>query len=422
MERLSNRYFEALQENSGSLQIQVNDVNIGRPLANAQVIVKDEAGKVIEELITDESGQTPIINLPAPPQEYSLEAEQTVRPYSIYNLEANFEGYKKAIVNGTQVMANSLALQEINTEALTQNSDSNIVIDIGPSRLWGDYEPKIIEDSVKPIAPPSGQIVLDQVVIPEYIIVHNGVPSDSSAPNYYILYKDYIKNVACSELYSTWPDATLRANILAIISFTLNRVFTEWYRNKGYNFTITSSTAYDHAFIYGRNIYKRIATIVDEMFNTYITKFGIRQPLLAQYCDGAKVSCPNWMSQWGSKYLGDQGLNAVNILRRYYGQDIYLEQAQKVAGVPLSFPGTLLQVGSRGKDVRTIQNQLLAISKNYPAIPKLKVDGIYGNKTRNAVQIFQSVFNLPTTGSVGFSTWYRISEIYVAVEKLAELV
>ena len=235
-------------------------------------------------------------------------------------------------------------------------------------------------------------------------------------------FKDYIKNVACSEIYSTWPDATLRANVLAIISFVLNRVFTEWYRGKGYDFTITSSTAYDHAFVYGRNIYKSISIVVDEMFNTYITKFGIRQPLLAQYCDGKKVSCPNWMSQWGSKYLGDQGYNAINILRRYYGQDIYLEQARKVSGIPASYPGVVLQVGSRGKDVRTIQNQLLTISRNYPAIPKLKVDGIFGNMTRQAVQIFQQVFYLPASGLVDFPTWYKISNIYVAVAKLAELV
>ena len=421
MEKLSGRYFETLQEATGSLQIQVNDINIGRPLPNAQVTVKDENGKIVEELITDESGQTPIINLSTPPREYSLESEQSVRPYAIYNIEAKIQNFRNVNIYGTQVLSNSLALQEINTETNAQD-ESPIVINIGPNTLWGNYDPKIPEDSIKPLNPPTGEIVLDEVVIPEYIVVHYGVPSDTSAPNYYIPFKDYIKNVACSEIYSTWPDATIRANVLAIISFALNRVFTEWYRNKGYNFTITSSTAYDHAFIYGRNIYKSISMVVDEMFNTYITKFGIRQPLLAQYCDGIKVTCPNWMSQWGSKYLGDQGYNAVNILRRYYGQDIYLEQAKKVSGVPSSFPGTVLQVGSRGKDVRTIQSQLLAISRNYPAIPKLKVDGIFGNMTRKAVQTFQQIFYLSPTGFVNFGTWYKISDIYVAVEKLAELV
>ena len=421
MENLNGRYFDAMQESEGSLQIQVNDENVGQPLAGAQVRVKDEDGKIVEELITDDSGQTPVINLPAPSREYSLEAEQSVRPYSIYNIEVNLQNFRDVNVFGTQVLPNSLALQQINTQQSSQYQ-SPISINIGPNTLWGDYDPKIPEDSIKPLKPPTGQIVLDEVVIPEYIVVHYGVPSNSSAPNYYIPFKDYIKNVACSEIYSTWPDATIRANVLAIISFALNRVFTEWYRNKGYNFTITSSTAYDHAFIYGRNIYKSISMVVDEMFNTYITKFGIRQPILAQYCDGIKVTCPNWLSQWGSKYLGDQGFNAVNILRRYYGQDIYLEQAKKVSGVPSSFPGTILQVGSRGKNVRTIQNQLLTISRNYPAIPKLKVDGIFGNMTRKAVQTFQQIFYLSPTGYVDFGTWYEISDIYVAVAKLAELV
>lgn len=412
-----------MQENLGSLQIQVNDTSIGRPIPNAKVIIKNEENNTIEELITDSSGQTPVINLPAPDINFSLEQQNnSTRPYSIYNIQASYPDYNSKNIIGTQILANNLAIQEINLERKdTPNPENNNII-IKPNTLWGEYEPKIPENPTKPLNFPSGEVVLNKIVIPEYIVVHDGVPSDKSAKNYYILFKDYIKNVACSEIYSTWPDATLRANVLAIISFVLNRVYTEWYRNKGYDFTITSSTAYDCAFFYGRNIYKSISIIVDEMFNTYITKFGIRQPLLAQYCDGKKVSCPNWLSQWGSKYLGDQGYNAVNILRRYYGQDIYLDQAQKVSGIPLSFPGTTLQVGSRGDNVRTIQSQLTAINKNYPAIPKLKVDGIFGNQTRQAVQTFQNVFYLPATGLVDFKTWYKISNIYVAVQKLAELV
>lgn len=411
-----------MQENSGSLQIQVTDTSIGMPIPNAKVIIKDESNNTIEELITDNSGQTPIINLPAPNINFSLEENNNAtRPYSVYNLQASSQDYNLKNIIGVQILPRDLAIQEINLERKDKpNQENNIIIQ--PNTLWGSYDPKIPEDPTKPLNFPSGEVVLNKIVVPEYIVVHDGVPSDSSAKNYYILFKDYIKNVACSEIYSTWPDATLRANILAIISFVLNRVYTEWYRNKGYDFTITSSTAYDHAFFYGRNIYKSISIIVDEMFNTYITKFGIRQPLLAQYCDGKKVSCPNWLSQWGSKYLGDQGYSAINILRRYYGQDIYLDQAQKISGIPISFPGTILQVGSRGQNVRTIQSQLSAINKNYPAIPKLKVDGIFGNQTRQAVQIFQNVFYLPATGLVDFKTWYKISNVYVAVQKLAELV
>ena len=411
-----------MQENSGSLQIQVTDTSIGMPIPNAKVIIKDESNNTIEELITDNSGQTPIINLPAPNINFSLEENNnSTRPYSVYNLQASSPDYNLKNIIGVHILPRDLAIQEINLERKDKpNQEDNIIIK--PNTLWGSYDPKIPEDPTKPLNFPSGEVVLNKIVVPEYIVVHDGVPSNSSAKNYYILFKDYIKNVACSEIYSTWPDATLRANILAIISFVLNRVYTEWYRNKGYDFTITSSTAYDHAFFYGRNIYKSISIIVDEMFNTYITKFGIRQPLLAQYCDGKKVSCPNWLSQWGSKYLGDQGYSAINILRRYYGQDIYLDQAQKISGIPISFPGTVLQVGSRGQNVRTIQSQLSAINKNYPAIPKLKVDGIFGNQTRQAVQTFQNVFYLPATGLVDFKTWYKISNVYVAVQKLAELV
>lgn len=233
-------------------------------------------------------------------------------------------------------------------------------------------------------------------------------------------YKDYIKNVASSEIYSTWDEAAIRANVLAIQSFVLNRVFTEWYRNKGYNFTITNSTRYDQAFNYGRTIYEDISIIVDEMFTNYIKREGEIQPLFAQYCDGRNVVCPNWLSQWGSAALAEQGYSAMDILRYYYGDDIYLEQAESVSGVPVSFPGENLTIGSRGNDVRTIQSQLNTISRTYSAIPRLAVDGIYGEATVESVKAFQNIFNMPQTGIVDLATWYQISQIYVALEKLAE--
>ena len=233
-------------------------------------------------------------------------------------------------------------------------------------------------------------------------------------------FKDYIKNVASCEIYPTWPVEALEANILAIISFTLNRVYTEWYRGKGYDFTITNSTAYDQAFVYGRNVFSEISEIVDYLFSTYITKPNIRQPLFTQYCNGSSVTCPGWLSQWGSKALGEQGYDAVEILRQYYGSEIYLTSAQTVGGVPSSYPGEVLQRGSSGNAVRTVQEQLNAISDNYPAIQKNAVDGIYGEATENAVRKFQEIFDLPQSGTVDFATWYQISNIYVAVEKLAQ--
>ena len=182
--------------------------------------------------------------------------------------------------------------------------------------------------------PPSSGVVLPKPVIPEFITVHQGVPDDTVAPNYRVLYKEYLKNVASCEIYSTWSQSTIRANVFCIISFTLNRIYTEWYRGKGKNFDITSSTAYDHAFNYGRNIYDSISEIVDEVFSTYVRRFGRKQPLLTQYCDGKNVICPDWLSQWGSKYLGDQGKVPYEILTQYYGNDIELVTAEQVKGSP----------------------------------------------------------------------------------------
>jgi len=196
---------------------------------------------------------------------------------------------------------------------------------------------------------------------------------------------------------------------------------TELYRGKGKNFTITNSTAYDHAFTYGRNIFQSISTVVDEMFENYLSRPNVRQPILTQYCDGQKVSCPNWMTQWGSKYLGDQGYSAIEILRYYYGSNMYINVAEEISGIPASWPGYNLTVGSTGAKVRQMQEQLARISKSYPAIPTISADGIYGNRTKEAVEAFQRVFGLPVTGVVDYKTWYEISAIYVAVTRIAEL-
>jgi hypothetical protein len=252
------------------------------------------------------------------------------------------------------------------------------------------------------------------------MVVHLGAPEDTSAENVWVPFRDYVTNVACSEIYSTWPSETIRANVLAILSFALNRVYTEWYRSRGFNFTITNSTAFDQAFSYGRNIFCNVLNVVNEIFTTYITKPGIRQPLFTQFCDGTRVSC-NGLSQWGSQQMGTQGSDALTILRNYYGNNIYLTQAQKVQGVPMSYPGQPLQVGSSGLNVRMIQTQLNSISDNYPMIPKVRVDGIYGPQTAQAVRTFQQIFYLPVTGVVDFATWYEISKIYVAVNRLSEL-
>lgn len=302
--------------------------------------------------------------------------------------------------------------------ASRQNVEENIII--GPPTLYGDYPPKIPETSIKNTATP-GFIVLPEVVVPEFIIVHAGSPNNNNASNYTVTYRDYIKNVASSEIYPTWPTETIRANVIAIISFTLNRVYTEWYRNKGKNFTITNSTAFDHAFFFGRDIFDTISEQVDQIFDIYCKRPGVEQPLLTQYCDGAKVSCPNWMTQWGSKSLGDEGLSYDEILRFYYGEDLTFPNAPVVAGVPESYPGTPLRLGDSGPAVRTIQEQLNRISNNYPLIPKVRTSGSFDEATQESVRTFQNIFHLTPDGIVGRDTWYKISEIYVAVSRIAEL-
>ncbi len=404
-----------VNERLGSLKVEVYDRTVASPVANASVIIrKPNTQNIIEELFTDRSGQTPVVQLPAPPEEYSLE-ENSPKPYSEYDLIISADGYAQENVLGVQIFAGSLALQKVYLGRADEES-----ITVTPPVLWGDYPEKIPEEEVKDIPPETGFVVLDRVVIPEYIVVHDGVPS-ADATNYYVPYKDYIKNVASGEIYSTWPIEAIKANVLAINSFTLNRVFTEWYRNRGYDFTITSSTRYDQYFSYGRTIYESISDIVDELFTTYIKREGQRQPLFAQYCDGRRVQCPGWMTQWGSADLAEDGMSAIEILRYFYGNDVYLDAAEKVTGVPISYPGSPLSMGSTGEDVRTIQRQLNSIASTYTAIPKLRVDGIYGAATESAVRIFQGIFDLPQTGIVDFATWYDISEIYVAIEKLAQL-
>ncbi|MBQ7549708.1 MAG: peptidoglycan-binding protein [Clostridia bacterium] len=396
----------------GLLQINTFLNDVGRPAANATVRVIDPATqRVIEEAVTDGDGKIGEIALPTPPIDYSLEPDSP-RPFNQYNVSVSFPDYTTAEIENVQLFPSCTAIQNVDLKPVFDS------VTIPYPTIWGEYPSKIPESEIKKLPFANDLAVLPKPIVPSIIVVHNGVPSNSSAANYTVSFKNYIKNVASSEIYSTWPRETLKANILAIISFTLNRVYTEWYRNKGYSFTITNSTSYDQAFTYGRNIYKEISDVVDELFTTYISKPDIIQPLFTQYCDGRSVTCPNWLSQWGSKELGDSGLTAIQILRNYYGSDIILKQAEKVDGIPLSFPGVLSN-GSRGSSVRTIQRQLNAIANNYPSIKKLAVDGIYGPKTAESVRTFQRIFDLPVDGRVNFPTWYSISGIYVAVENLS---
>lgn len=406
----------------GRLQINlVSDIS-AYPIQGAQISISytgvPEAQ--LEQLTTDSSGQTDTIDLAAPPLEYSLNPENEIQPYSEYTIQITAEGFESVSIAGAEILADVTAIQNVSMKPIDNPEDEENVFVIPAHTLYATYPPKIPEDEIQPTFE-SGEIVLSRVVVPEYIVVHDGSPRDSTAKNYYVKYKDYIKNVASSEIYATWPANTIRANVLAIMSFTLNRVYTEWYRNKGYDFTITSSTAFDHKWIPERNVYESISVIVDELFANYLSRPNVRQPILTQYCDGKMVSCPNWMTQWGSKELGDKGLTPIEILRYFYGDDMYINIAPEISGIPSSWPGYVLEIGSSGEKVRQIQEQLNVIAGAYPAIPKITADGIYGSKTAESVRKFQEVFQLPQTGKVDYSTWYKISEIYVGVSRIAEL-
>lgn len=407
----------------GTLQINVTSSVNAFPVERAEISISYTGvpESTLEKIQTDSSGQTETIELAAPPEEWSLDIEEDRQPYSEYTLSIKAPGFEPVNIAGTEILANVKAIQNIQMKPADVSGEEDQVFVIPAHTLYGDYPPKIAEAEIKPVTE-TGEIVLSRVVVPEYIVVHDGSPRDSTATNYYVKYKDYIKNVASSEIYATWPENTIRANVLAIMSFTLNRVYTEWYRNKGYDFTITSSTAFDHKWIPERNIFDSISVIVDELFADYLSRPNVRQPILTQYCDGRRVSCPNWLTQWGSKALGDQGLTAIEILRYYYGDDMYINTAQEISGIPSSWPGYTLEQGASGEKVLQMQEQLRVISEAYPAIPKVEVDGIYGPATAQAVEKFQSVFGLPVTGTVDYSTWYKISEIYVGVSRIAELV
>ena len=405
---------------TGGLLVNVLSSANHYPIEGATVTISytGSPDSIIEQVTTNSSGQTELLSLSAPPLEYSMEPG-IEQPYSEYTLNVAADGFEPFDISGTEVLPDSNSVQEILLDPVTPaGHGTNLVI---PAHtLYGNYPPKIAEAEIKPLGE-SGEIVLSRVVVPEFIVVHDGAPTDPTAQTYYVPYRDYIKNVASCEIYATWPTSTITANVLAIMSFTLNRVYTEWYRNKGYSFTITSSTAFDHKWINGRNIFDSISLVVDEIFDQYLARPDVRQPILTQYCDGRRSTCPNWMTQWGSKSLGDQGYSPIEIIRHFYGSDMYINTAEQISGVPSSWPGYTLTNGSSGEKVQQMQEQLDVIAEVYSAIPRIAADGIFGPQTQKAVREFQSIFGLPATGEVDFATWYKISQIYVGISRIAEL-
>lgn len=397
----------------GRLIVNVYVNNVATPIEGATVNVSDGINNT--DFFTNDSGQTNVIELETPDKIYSLEPQNEVRPFSVYNITVYKEGLGITTIIGVQVYDDTLSIQDVYLSTTPGDAGKQTTY-ITPPTIWENRVPKVKKDNVQ--AYEEGK-VLPRVVVPEYIIVHDGIPTDTYAANYYVSFSDYIKNVTCSEIYPTWPRETIRANVHAIVSFTLNRVFTEWYFSKGYNFTITSSTAYDQKYTHNRTIFDSISNIVDEIFMEYLKFPGRSFPFFAQYSDGINVVRDGWLSQWGSKTLGDQGYNSLQIVRHYYGNTIQLAEAEIVPGLPTSFPGYNLTIGACGEEVQLVQNALNKIRGSYPALPLIPTtNGIFDESTETAVKKFQSIFSLPVTGIVNFATWYRISAIFVAVSDM----
>ena len=409
----------------GLLTVQLSTGQKALPVTDATVEISrtSETGQdtYLTTVSPDRSGNCPSVEIDAPPQEYSLQPQNAPQPYSTYQVKITAPGFHTIQVTGIQTFAGENTLQQVHMLPLSfGETDSTVTYHI-PEHLL--RQPAALQQvSARPTrqAPDITPVVLRFPVIPEYVRVHLGRP-DEEARNISVSFPEYIKNVTCSEIYPTWPENSLRANILAQISLVLNRVYTEWYPSRGYPFDITNSTQYDQYFVEGRSIAENVSQLVDEMFNQYLKRPQYEEPFYAEYCNGTTVTCPG-MSQWGTVELAEQGMSPLEILRYYYGDDLIINTARMGPGEVSSYPGRPLSYGRQGTDVLIIQQQLNRIAENYPAIPRIgNPNGIYLESTRSAVEAFQEIFNLPVDGIVGMATWYQISYIYVSVKKLAEL-
>ncbi len=372
-------------------------------------------------LTTDSSGNTSFIRFETPDITMSENENNTQLPYTAADVYAVAEGFFPIRIKNVQIFPETqsvLPIIMIPVSSEYSNTYSGVLEFTVPKSQLLSMDAHNMKGPGSQLTEP---LIAQDIYIPETVRVHLGTPA-SNAQNITVPFTDYIKNVASSEIYPTWPEESLKANIYAIISLTLNRFFTEWYPSQGYDFDITSTTSYDQSFVPGRNIFENISRTVDEIFNTYVTREGYVNPLFTSFCDGRTVSC-NGLSQWGTVSLANQGNNALQILRYYYGNDVNLTTTDDIRGAESSYPGVPLSLGSSGNDVLRIQGYLTRIRDNYPAIPIIPtLDGEFGFSTDSAVRAFQEIFDLAVDGIVGKSTWYKISYVYSSVRKLAEVV
>ena len=422
----------------GYLSVFTRTAGEGLPVEGAKVYVRIlPQGQEISDssvsptyysylLTTNSSGITEFIRVPTPDAKESYIKDNTKIPYSLADIYIESNGYYPMRFNSIQIFPSTQSIVPADLVPLTpdynidDSTNGTITYDVPPNILFNPGTNTSQDTDILLPGNNARPFVLESVFIPENVTVHLGTPS-SSARNVTVPFTDYIKNVASSEIFPTWPENSLIANIHAIVSLTLNRIYTEWYPSQGYNFDITNTTQFDQAFVPGRNIFENISRLVDEYFNIYAVREGDESPLFTQFCDGKTVSCEG-LSQWGTVFLAEQGYTPLQIIQYYYGDDVRLEQTNDIRSSPSSYPGTSLSIGDSGDNVLEIQKQLMRVRENYPAIPLIPtIDGRFGASTDTAVRAFQEIFDLPVDGIVGKATWYRLSYIYSAVIKLAEV-
>jgi peptidoglycan hydrolase-like protein with peptidoglycan-binding domain len=448
--RAINTFFEAVEyieilhkkENmkmaTGYLRVTAAYENAALPISGTTVkIFSKNPSEMIYQTATDTDGQTDYMPLTAPEVAETFDSSQIAPAYSLYDVEVSLDGFNTVYIHDVEILGNTrstlpvalLPLIQENRESQTHiiyhqhlhpvededtiNSDDPLNdIEITPHGLRIDNHTPLVSADIGGVK---------DVYIPTNITVHLGTPSNTAARNVTIPFAEYIANVASSEIYATWPQESLYANIYAITTFAINRIYTEWYRGRGYNFDITNNTAYDQYFVYGRNIYDNLQEIANAVFDMYVRRQGYKNPLFTQYCNGTRVTC-NGLSQWGTVTLANQGMTAEQILRYYYGNDIEIVESNNIHAIQETFPGTALQQGQQSDHVRLMQQYLNRIRLNYPAINAItSPNGYFGSDTTSAVKTFQKVFGLTQDGIIGRSTWNKISQIYVSVVKLAEL-
>ena len=401
-------------KNTGTLRIQTFAARQSAPMEGVTVTVQGDGFTL--HRITDVTGSAADIPIEAPACALSLDESNTTRPYAIVSLAATKPGYRTVRIEGIQIFAGQITLAQPAMIPVTEEGkdipDAPIVIPPHPLFAGSGGSGPQPRENCTPR-------VLEQVIIPKNITVHLGKPA-AAARNVTVSFRDYIANVASSEVYPTWPEQALRANIHCQISLALNRIYTEWYPSKGYTFNITNSTSYDQYYVHGRTVFDVMVRITDDIFNTYLRKRGTVNPYYSEYCDGKSVTCPG-LKQWGTVTLANNGRSALQILRYYYGSDIEIVRTSNIQSIPQSYPGSPLRQGDSGTAVFTLQRQLNRITKDYPFLGKLTVDGVFGSRMAATVRAFQKQFNLTADGMVGRQTWYKISYIYVSVKDLAEL-